>query len=254
MQLSDIQAIANDFVDTSPLNRVAEWGEGTIYDYPLLGVAAADDPLFTRLKEAEAVGPQHLSPVEWLNNAQAVISYFLPFSKKVREANRKLGIAADEWLTGRIQGEQFNNALRDELVQSFVTAGYAAVSPARDSRFAVINRRSTWSERHVAYIAGLGTFSLSRSLITKYGSAGRVGSVIVNLDIAPTIRAYTALEEYCSKCGTCILRCPPLAINEQGKDNAVCSAYLDRVLARYRPRYGCGKCQTGIPCEAKIPV
>jgi hypothetical protein len=25
-------------------------------------------------------------------------------------------------------------------------------------------------------------------------------------------------------------------------------------LARFRPRYGCGKCQTGVPCEHQIPV
>ncbi|WP_312197757.1 epoxyqueuosine reductase [Anaerospora hongkongensis] len=254
MQESDVQEIVTTFLETSPLNRVAGWGGIPIYEDPLLGIAAADDRMFGRLKEETAVGPQHCSPQEWLPDAQRVISYFLPFSKKIREANRKQGIAADEWMIGRIQGEVLNNALRDELVNYFTAAGHKAVSPARDGRFVVINRRSSWSERHVAYIAGLGTFSLSRSLITRRGSAGRLGSVIVDCFLEPTPRAYTQYEEYCSKCGACILRCPPLAINEQGKDNAVCSAYLDRVLARYQPKYGCGKCQTGVPCEANIPA
>ncbi len=254
VKLCDIQQVVNNFLDVNPLNRVAGWGEVPIYDYPLLGVAAAEDALFSSLKEETAVGPQHCSPAEWLPDAQGVISYFLPFSKKIREANRRQGIASDEWMIGRIQGEEFNNALRDELVNYFAATGYTAISPARDSRFTVINRRSSWSERHIAYIAGLGTFSLSRSLITRCGSAGRLGSVIVNFALTPTNRNYTKQDEYCSNCGACILRCPPLAITEEGKDNAICSAYLDRVLARYRPKYGCGKCQTGVPCEDKIPL
>ena len=42
--------------------------------------------------------------------------------------------------------------------------------------------------------------------------------------------------------------------HERGKDHAVCSEYLDRVKVRYSPRYGCGKCQTGVPCEHQIPA
>ena len=36
---------------------------------------------------------------------------------------------------------------------------------------------STWSERHVAYVSGLGTFGLSGGLITAKGQAVRLGSV-----------------------------------------------------------------------------
>jgi len=81
------------------------------------------------------------------------------------------------------------------------------------------------------FVAGLGTFSLNRSLITAHGSAGRIGSIVVDVAIDPTKRQYTAIDEHCTKCGACILRCPPLAINEQGKNNAVCSDCLSRVLS-----------------------
>ena len=168
----------------------------------------------------------------------------------MREANRLLGLPATEWLYGRIEGERFNVALREFVVHLFIDAGYDAAAPALDARYNVTNRRSNWSERHVAYIAGLGTFSLSCSLITKQGSAGRLGSVVVSAELAPTPRTYQSVDEYCTRCGSCIPRCPPLAITERGKDHAVCSDYLDRVKVRYSPRYGCGKCQTGVPCEA----
>lgn len=253
VKLNEIEEAASIFTENSSLNKIEALGDLKLFDAPLLAVAYAYDPLFTRLTEEDAVGPQHMLPQEWLEGAQSVISYFLPFTKRVREANRTLGVAAKEWMYGRYEGEQFNNALRKHLVEHLENKGAKVVAPGIDSRLTIVKRRSNWSERHVAFIAGMGTFSLSRSLITRNGSAGRIGSVIVDFSIEPTTRQYTAIDEYCVKCGACILRCPPFAINEQGKDNGVCSDYLDRVLARYKPRYGCGKCQTGVPCECKIP-
>lgn len=253
MKVGMVEQAVRDYWLNSSLNVVEELNSLKIFDEPLLGVASAQDALFDSLKEPAAVGPHHLSPHEWVAGSQAVISYFLPFTQEVREANRVMGLPAREWLYGRIEGEQFNNALRDCLVRYFSGRGYEAVAPALDARFKVIHRRSNWSERHVAYIAGLGTFSLSCSLITRKGSAGRLGSVIVNVPIEATNRYYNTKQENCTKCGACIRRCPPLAITESGKDHEVCSGFLDRVLVRYHPRYGCGKCQTGVPCEAGIP-
>ncbi len=131
--------------------------------------------------------------------------------------------------------------------------GYAAVAPAQDARFAVNERRSNWSERHVAFIAGLGTISLNCSIITAKGAAGRLGSVITDLTLAASERPYTDIREYCSRCGACIRRCPPGAIDENGKSHPRCSDYLDGIMVRFRPRYGCGKCQTAVPCEDRIP-
>lgn len=253
MNVGMVEQAVRDYWLSSPLNVVKELNSLKIFDEPLIGVAAAGDSLFDSLKEQSAVGPQHMSPNEWLSSAAVVVSYFLPFTEEVRKANRTMGLPAREWLYGRIEGEQFNNALREFLVGYFSNNGYEAIAPALNERFKVVNRRSNWSERHIAYIAGLGTFSLSCSLITKSGSAGRLGSIIVNAPLEATTRYYTEKDENCSKCGACIMRCPPLAITERGKDHEVCSGFLDRVLARYQPRYGCGKCQTGVPCESSIP-
>lgn len=239
------------FIEMTPKNHVDQL---TVFDAPLVAVAAADDPLFARMQQADAVGSGHWLPTDWLPGARAVVSYFLPFSAAVRQANRAAGMPAREWMIGRYEGEQCNAALRAHMVAWFNAHGVPAVAPSSDARLTVVERRSNWSERHVAYIAGLGTFSLSRSLITKQGSAGRLGSFVLALPLAATARDYATREEYCSHCGACIYRCPPLAITEQGKDNLVCAGYLDRVLARFQPRYGCGKCQTGVPCEAQIPV
>jgi len=253
VDLKTVEQTMADFCLRNPLNVVQELDALRIYDQPLVGVTKVDDPLFESLKKTDIVGPNHLSPREWLATGKVVISYFLPFTKRIRESNRTMGLPVREWLYGRIEGEQFNVALRKFMIRWFLDAGHDAMAPALDGRFKVINRISNWSERHVAYIAGLGTFSLSCSFITKQGSAGRLGSLVVNVELETTPRYYKSKDENCSQCGSCILRCPPLAITEVGKDHAVCSDYLDRVLARYRPRYGCGKCQTGVPCEGQIP-
>ena len=143
--------------------------------------------------------------------------------------------------------------------------------PAADSRFGVARGgegplasypgapkdlfASNWSERHAAFAAGLGTFSLTRGLITKRGMAGRFGSVIVDLPLEVSPRPYREPYEYCIRCGACARRCPAGAISlERGKEQAPCKAYLGRQKQLYAPRYGCGKCQTAVPCEAGIPI
>lgn len=253
MDVHDIEIAAVEFWQNSPLNIAKDLNDLRMFEKPLIGIGQANDVLFETLKQEDAVGNQHMSPVQWLPDSQSVISYFLPFTKEVRESNRSDGLPSTEWLFGRIEGELFNKALCAFLVSWFQTNGYAALSPVTDKRFQIINRRSNWSERHVAYIAGLGTVSLSCSLITKAGAAGRLGSVIANVPIKPTVRQYNTKDEYCIHCGACIRRCPPVAINQNGKDHKVCSEYLDRVMDRFKPRYGCGKCQTKVPCEDQIP-
>ena len=138
--------------------------------------------------------------------------------------------------------------------------------PATDSRFKVSpsvlppwNRKvlhiaSNWSERHVAYASGLGTFCLTRGLISEKGVAGRYGSVIVTEEIAPDSRPYDGVYDYCIMCGACIRRCPAKAISlKHGKNQLKCRLWMKKSEKKYDPRYGCGKCQVGVPCEAGIP-
>lgn len=253
MRLDELERAVRNFAAGSPLNIVEELESLCIYDAPLLGVAAASDPLFASLKERDVVGVRHKSPGEWVNGATTVIAYFLPFTPEVRTANRSGSLPAMEWLYGRVEGEAFNNALRSFLVDYLRAAGYQAVAPALDSRFSVERNVSNWSERHVAFIAGLGTFSLNASLITKCGAAGRLGSVVTDLEIAATPRHYLQKDEYCTKCGICITRCPAGAVHGSGKEHGPCEQYLKEMGMRFKPRYGCGKCQTAVPCEAGIP-
>jgi epoxyqueuosine reductase QueG len=154
-------------------------------------------------------------------------------------------------------------ALIHDLKETIEKAGHAAVIPVNDERFWVTNAAGTegkrpfssnWSERHIAYAAGLGTFSLAGGLITSLGTAGRLASLVTSLELPADTRPYTTFNEYCTMCGECAKRCPVHAIRkETGKTHAPCSAFLDKVKATCPPYYGCGKCQSGVPCEDKIP-
>jgi epoxyqueuosine reductase len=244
--------IAN-FTKNSHHNYVNELEMMQIWDQPLISVASASDPMWVKLKEPQVVGPDHLTPEEWLPNAKSVISYFLPFTEHIRSSNRIKGLPSTEWLYGRFEGEMFNNALRRLIIGLVESHGGKALAPALDGRFSVTEHRSNWSERHVAFIAGLGTFGLSRSLITSLGTAGRFGSVIVDLEFEPEPRQYQEFDDYCAKCGKCIDRCPCGAITQEGKDKEQCSQYLYKILELNKPRYACGKCQTNVPCEYRNP-
>lgn len=255
IKLTELYKLAEDFIKTDPLNFDVELNGMPIYDTPIFGVASAFDPFFEKLKEPGIVGPHYLSPQEWLPGAKSVVSYFLPYSSQVREANRQKGDPAIEWLHGRYEGEFCNNGLRKLLYSALIESGAEAAAPSLDPRFKRVGYNSNWSERHAAFIAGLGTFGLSKSLITEKGCAGRYGSVITNLEFETTPRNYTDVYEYCNKCGSCISRCPADAITMNGKEHDPCHHFVHiEVESRFKPRYGCGKCQTAVPCEYSRPT
>ena len=238
-----------------------------IYEAPVFAFGASDDEYFTLFKDPSIIGKHFLLPREWLPGARTVISFFLPFSEAVRKGNSESGIWPSEgWLHGRIEGQAFLNKLCMHLRSELIDAGYDSLVPSLDGRFWAktglnidsphpeASFTSNWSERHAAFVCGLGTFGLSKGLITSKGIAGRFGSVLTELYLPPDKRGYDNVYEYCTMCGTCVKNCPVNAISmEMGKNHTICSRFLDKTAEKYKPRYGCGKCQVGVPCEGGIP-
>jgi epoxyqueuosine reductase len=263
------------FVLESPENRHRE-GDGRYFDEPLVGFASAVDPLFTEYKTV--IGPFHRTPTEWMTtgpDAQdtpggTVICWILPVTRATRESNRRERVLPSrEWAHTRNYGEEFNNLLRLHVVAFLSGHGHRAIAPAISPDWKRIDDSpkgiaSTWSERHAAYAAGLGTFSLNDGLITERGIAHRCGSVITDLVLPPTKRSATDPRENClhfreGSCGICIDRCPAGAISLEGHDKPKCRAYvygdIPRAVAeRFQvSEIGCGLCQTMVPCEGGIP-
>lgn len=239
-----------------------------LYDDPIIAIGSADDPMWEDMKAPQAVGTLFRTPKEWLPQGRCVVSYFAPFSDFVVEGNKKDRIeVGNGWLYARVEGQAFLTEINHFLEQWFESQGVKALSPYASEEFKYVfeagscddiadkslSFTSNWSERHVAFICGLGTFGLSKGLITRRGVAGRFGSVIVDAPLEVTPRPYTEIYEYCTMCGAC-MRCPGEAITlAEGKSHTLCSAYVNTMRVKYAPRFGCGKCQVNVPCERGIP-
>lgn len=257
-------------------------GEVLMYEEPLVGFASAGDGIFETYRRKEVIGKNFMGPDEWLPGAKTVVSFFLPFTEDVRYSNRikvsggKYAKAdtddisrtdpSTEWLYARIEGQEFIGRYMAALKQHFEEKGMKACVPALDERFGLrieftakglrpdFHADSKWSERHAAYACGLGTFGLSRGLITEKGMAGRFASIIITEELEPAVRPYTGIDDYCIRCGACVRNCPANAISlEHGKNNIKCNRHVEKMKAKYAPRYGCGKCQVGVPCEFRNP-
>ena len=276
MRKEEVLRSAVDFVSTSAANHVAaetalspDFVGMRLFDAPIMGVAAAGDPLFEDLRNETVIGAHFKPPPFWLEDARSVICFFLPLTRRIIEANRKdRQWPAPEWLHGRMEGQSFLNILSAWLAKGFEEAGHKALVPFQDPRYLASDLdtpisdgggkprmfTSNWSERHAAFIAGLGTLSLSRGLITKKGTAGRLFSLITSLELEPDLRPYSRHDEYCRRCGACIRQCPTSAISlEHGKDQVKCALFLAKTLEFLKTRYGCGKCQVDVPCERRLP-
>ncbi|MDR0577303.1 MAG: 4Fe-4S binding protein [Candidatus Accumulibacter sp.] len=267
------EALLGAYVESAPGNRLRaeialrpDLAGMRFFEAPLAGYAAPDDGYFSLLGRPEAIGGHFIPPREWLPGAKTVISVFLPFTAQIKRSNRKDMIRpSDEWLHARIEGQVFQNELSRYLADVLEDAGFAALAPPLDPRFrtgtaAITDKTrqdfytSNWSERHVAYVCGLGTFGVSKGLITAKGVAGRFISLVTAAEFAPTGRAYSDVYEYCTRCGLCVRNCPVKAISlDTGKSHSLRSEFLDETREKHRPRYGCGKCQVRVSCSHKIP-
>ena len=274
MTRQQILELATSYLETSPGNRVSperalrpELAGLKMYDPPIIGVASAQDDYLLSLQATPGGRLSQPPPAFWLESAKSVVSLFFPLTEQVRESNRKAppNEPSHEMMHSRNDGQVFIFQLCEYLKGALEKAGYAVVIPSRDPRFWATADKpvdgktftSNWSERHVAFACGVGTFSLHGGIITKAGGAGRLASLVTDLELEPTLRPYRELDEYCTKCGVCIASCPGGAITfEDGKSSAKCRAFLagiDKVYADWGGTASCGKCQINAPCETGIP-
>ena len=259
-----------EFQENDPSNRIPaeiakspEYIGKKIYEGALLAVAAVDDPIIVSLKNNKDANIDLMQPEEWLPGAKSVISVFQSYAKWIVEENTGGEMPSEGWLHARIEGQAENDKMSKKLSEEIQMNGNEVVAPAIDPRMKIYGEAkdnntpeytSNWSERHVAYAAGLGTFGLSRGLITELGTTGRLMSIITTLPLTPTKRTYEGLYDYCSKCGACARACPQEAISvEHFKDHAKCNVLIEKTRQMWAPYYGCGKCQCGMPCSSGIP-
>jgi len=275
-----------DYVRTSPANRLTSFNDEPIFNEPLVGIADGDDPIFQEYKTL--IGELHFTPREVLamdrrerggdaekEPGNVTISFIMPATYETRLSLRNESrVPSLRWNHTRWQGQDLISELSKYVVSLLEDMGYQALAPELADFYKIFFsepgiRMSNWSQRHIAYAAGLGTFSLSDGFITPKGIAMRCGSVVTDIALMPTPRVYANHLANClfyrdRSCQHCIERCPVGAISEQGHDKKKCRDFLiegQRVVLGELGRdegyigtyLGCGLCQTRVPCEFSIP-
>jgi len=272
-----LTAVIQEFIQ-SPENTLKNQENEKAWADPLVGFSRGDDPLYPEFKKD--IGDFFWTPLEIFSKTfpgvkadagdLTVISWILPQTEVTKaDLRRETKMPAERWARSRISGEETNAMLRKHVTAILQEAGHEAVAPMLSPSFETKTSEkygfaSTWSERHAAYAAGLGTFGLCDGLITPRGKAMRCGSVVARIQVPPTPRPYQDHHAYClfysqGVCGKCITRCPAGAVTKEGHNKKKCMDYI-QVTRKYVQShfgfegYGCGFCQTGVPCESGIPL
>ena len=272
-----IRGLIEDFIESSE-NTLGNSANDKAFAAPIVGYTRGDDPIFEEFKRD--IGAFYLTPLEAFEKVYSgsgvrpdeltVISWVLPHIKQTKMDNRKEKIYPSErWARGKKFGILVNVKLQNHLIKTLEEAGHKAMAPCDPSHWSEhmsekYGRSSTWSERHAAYAAGLGTFGLCDGLITSVGKAMRCGSIVAQIPVPLTKRPYERHTEYClflseGACGMCMARCPVGAITDKGHDKEKCRAHCDGISTEYAKTHFnidinvCGLCQTKVPCESGIP-
>ena len=242
------QSIENYHHRSSPQT---DWRE------PLLGVARVDDPLFRELKHV--VSPSHAHPRDFLPDAKSVLAFFLPFKNTLSKTNIRGINASREWAVAYVETNELIKRISEDFKILLEEQRYSTFIFPATHNFDEEKLISDWSHRHIAYIAGLGTFGLNNMLITQQGCCGRVGSLVSEIELEPTPRSDVEFCRYKNdgSCVQCVERCPVSALTVDGFDRRRCYEVClenDRVYPDLPLTDVCGKCVVGIPCAHTSPV
>lgn len=253
--------------------------DGAAYKKPLIKFASAKDPIFGDFKEI--IGEFHLTPKEVFEMSHgegtfengSVISIALPYSDEVIESNRNRDWPSEKWTLMRTFGiDDFGILISNYIKEILTEKGYRAVNPCTEKYHGKVMSEtgpsSNWSQRHIAYATGMGTFSLNAGFITEKGIAVTLFSIVTDLVVKSDDRTAKNHTDNClffhkGKCKKCIKKCPANALSENGIDKEKCfnmgygekaQNYAKSVGANPNSGSGCGLCQVGVPCESQNPT
>ena len=245
-------------IESTINNYEAQNYQGKIWKEPIIEIISANNKELSILKEA--VSSEHLTPSVILPDAKSIISFFIPFSENIVKSNIDGTMASKEWVTAYIKTNDLIKIINDEIELLMLHNGYKAGKIPATHNFDVNKLISNWSHRHIAYIAGIGTFGINNMLITRNGCCGRLGSIIVNYELSE-YRQIGKREEKCLKkrngsCGICQQRCIVNAYTDNKFDRHKC--YRQCLMNDdYHDTNGnalvCGKCLVNLPCSVKEP-
>jgi epoxyqueuosine reductase QueG len=233
-------------------NQLKLWGK------PIVEIISAKDRKLEILKKAVSV--EHLMPCDILSDAKSIISFFVPFQENIVKSNIKGAMASEEWAVAYIKTndviKMINNSIEKLMAENGYTTGKIPATHNFDEKKLISN----WSHRHIAYIAGIGTFGINNMLITQNGCCGRFGSIVINYELNE-YKKIKKLQEKClnklnRSCGICQKKCVVKAYDNNNYDRHKCYKQCLENAERHK-NIGyvdiCGKCLVGLPCSIKEP-
>lgn len=226
-----------------------------LWNKPLVRFADAQDPGFSELRNL--VDPAHHMPRDYLPGAKTVVSWFLPFRREVGRNNLPGSLSSSQWAEGYLQANEMAARVNKKLAAYIQQElGWESAVPCDAGMIGPENPVSRWSQRHVAYLAGHGTFGINNMLISDEGTVGRYFSIVTTLDVTPDprIREERCLRKNNGSCGLCLRRCEAGALTETGFDRFACLSQCLKNMALYPGADVCGKCTVELPCSYGIPM
>ncbi len=237
--------------------RVQMWIEsfvrGEIWRKPIVGFCSAEST-----EILPKIVKNHFTAEDILPHAKSVIVYFIPFTKRVVESNVEGEKPSKLWAYAYIKTNDLIKSINDLLAKKLEKVGFKCVTIKPTHNFDERTLMSGWSHKHVAYLAGLGTFGHHTMLITEKGCCGRIGSLITTAEFNynEPLKEEFCLHKRGVKCLKCVERCVFGALTEDGLDKRKCYDILlenDKYFADLQIADVCGKCACGVPCSLRKP-
>lgn len=211
---------------------ISDMGIAPVYRYTeLLDILNSQKTPFTPKAE------QRIDPFSMLKDAKSAImcvfNYYTP------KPNGNIALFA--------RGIDYHKVVSDRLNKliKYLSKNY------ENERFYSFCDTSPMSDRHLAYLAGLGFIGKNRMLIhPKYGSYIVIGGILTTLKIEPD----PPLNNNCRQCNLCITDCPGGALKQDGGFDAnLCVSYITQkktdltdkqksILKSQSNIYGCDMC------------
>ena len=234
-------------------------------DHPAFARVAAHIPGHWTPAAAFAAGAAGETPA-----ALSVLSVaFLMNTRSIAENAAQRDYPARSWYETRKQWNAFHPATARAGIDWLAGRGARAVCPPFapgywQSMGDDSPHGSAWSERHVGWACGLGTFGLQGAFITEQGVCLRLMSFVVTAPFASYGEADPdpfggCLYLHDRTCGACADRCPTGGVTRQGRNIAACRATVigrntDYARAAFGiDAHGCGLCMTATPCALRRP-
>ena len=248
-----IETIKMEIINYGKNNHI-----NNMWKEPIIEIISAENERFYSLKQS--VSPEHLMPNDILSDAKSIISFFIPFEETVVKSNIRGTLVSKEWVLAYIKTNDLINEINNKIELLMNKNRYKAGKIPATHNFDEEKLISNWSHRHIAHIAGIGTFGINNMLITKNGCCGRFGSIIINYK-QEKYKQDIVIKEKClnkanGKCGICRKKCIVNAYENNNFNRRKC---YEKCLenAGYYKSIGfadvCGKCLVGLPCSMKKP-